>query len=516
MGGDTKVDGPELDKGVVLTEILSRGMIQGRVGDSPVLLICRGDKFFAVGAFCCHYGAPLIDGAVHGNEIRCPWHHASFDLATGEATRAPSLNSISAWTVEVRNGKVFVTSQKPAATHEVTSAAVPDNVIIVGAGAAGSAAAEMLRRRGFQNQVVLLGAEPHLPYDRPNLSKDYLNGNAPEEWIPLRNADFYRDQNIEIRTNARVVELSPKARTLTLATGETLSFAKCLLAMGAEPRLLTIPGATLPHVRYLRSLDDSRALIAHAGKAKKAVVVGSGFIGLETAASLKMRGLDVTILSNEELPLARILGKELGRYIADLYQTKGITFIANANMTSIDEQRVYLGNGTTLAADLVVAGIGVKPILDLAQKADLLYGGQLVVDEFLETLSPGIYAAGDIASVPDWRTGEKMRIEHWATAQRQGQVAALNMLGEKTPHRIVPFFWSQHFDTTLAHVGHASSWDQCIVDGSLSDSDATVAYLRDGNILALLTIGRDKISLAAEDAMERNDQGALKRLARIG
>jgi len=495
--------GPDLTQGVDIAELERDGKLVGRVGEEEVLLVLREDEVFAIGAHCSHYHAPLVDGLVLGGEIHCPWHHASFDLATGEVLRAPALDSLPCWTVERRDGKVFVRGQRPAKTRAPVPVEASKAMVIVGGGAAGLAAAAELRRQGFAGKLVMLSAEDAAPLDRPNLSKDYLAGGAPEEWLPRRPENFYSENAIDLRLGAVAKGLDAKARRLTLADGSALEFDRLLLATGAEPVRLQIPGAELPHVRTLRSLADCREIIARATKARRVVVLGASFIGLEVAASLRARGLEVHVAAPEKIPMERVLGAEIGAFVRKLHEEHGVIFHLEDVATAIDERRVTLKSGKSLEAELVVAGVGVRPRLELAEKAGLAMDRGVLVDAFLETSAPGIYAAGDIARWPDPHSGERIRVEHWVVAERQGAVAARNMLGARETFDAVPFFWSQHYDTPINYVGHAEGWDAIVVEGDIAARDCLLRYMRDGRALAVASIFRDIDSLRAEAKMER-------------
>jgi 3-phenylpropionate/trans-cinnamate dioxygenase ferredoxin reductase subunit len=507
MSGESKLSGPDLEKDGIPLEALQEGRCAlGHAGGESVLVVRRGARHFAIGATCTHYGGPLAEGRVVGNEVRCPWHHACFSLETGEPLHAPALNPVSAFEVETREGRLFVTGKKAAPPRRSVDQA-PESVVIVGAGAAGHAAAEMLRREGYDGPITLIGEDPAAPYDRPNLSKDYLAGNAPEEWIPLRPDDFYGEQRIDLRRETRVEAIDPGARTVTLAGGETLSYGALLLATGASPVKLDVPGADLPHVFTLRTLADSRAIIARAGKGKRAVVVGSSFIGLEVAASLRAREVEVDVVSLDARPLERVLGEQLGDFLHRLHEEKGVRFHLQRSVKQIDSTSVTLDDGVKLPAGLVVVGIGVRPNLGLAERAGLAIDRGVTVDAYLQTSAPGIWAAGDIARWPDARTGEAIRVEHWVVAQRQGQAAAKNILGRRAPFDAVPFFWSNHYDVAIAYLGHASGKDPVQVEGDLAKGDCSIRFLRDGKVRALATIGRDAESLATEEAWERETAG---------
>jgi 3-phenylpropionate/trans-cinnamate dioxygenase ferredoxin reductase subunit len=349
----------------------------------------------------------------------------------------------------------------------------------------------------------LLSADPALPYDRPNLSKDYLAGTAEADWIPLRSAAFYADRNIDARCGSPVATIEPAQKTVTLSDGSRMPYGALLLATGAEPVRLTVPGADLPHVGVLRTLADCDALIARLGGARRCVVVGASFIGLEVAASLRRRGLDVHVVAPEARPMARILGPAMGDMVQALHETHGVVFHLGATVAEISASRVGLSTGAELDADLVVVGIGVRPNVALAQQAGLVLDRGVGVDAFLQTSIPGIYAAGDIARWPDGRTGDKIRVEHWVVAERQGVVAARNILGQRQRFTAVPFFWSQHYDIAINYVGHAEQWDRLEIDGDPAAYDCAATYWRNGKRLAVATVGRDRDSLRTELAFEQ-------------
>ncbi|MFL6261045.1 MAG: FAD-dependent oxidoreductase [Thermoanaerobaculia bacterium] len=513
MSGEAQLSGPDLAQGVSLAELPDGGQLLGHSGGEAVLVVRRGEEIFAVGATCTHYGGPLAEGVVVGDTVRCPWHHACFSLRTGEALRAPALNPVSCYRVEREGDRIAVREKVDAIPSRQAAGPdpVPDPVIIVGSGAAGNAAAEALRREGYGGKILMLDPEGEIPYDRPNLSKDYLAGNAPEEWIPLHPPEFYEEKKIEIVRGARATAIDPQARTVTLSDGRSLSWGALLLATGAEPIHLPIPGADRPRVHVLRSLADSRSIIEAAKGSKRAVVIGASFIGLEVAASLRAREVEVTVVAPEDRPLARILGPELGDFIRSLHEEHGVAFRLGRKPASIEEHEVRLDDGSALPCDLVVMGVGVKPRLELAQGAGLDVDNGVLVNEFLETSAPGIFAAGDIARWPDPWSGQRIRVEHWVVAERQGQTAALNILGKREPYDDAPFFWSQHYDVAISYVGHAVKWDAVEISGSIPEKSAVVTYRAGGRIAAVATIFRDKESLEAEIAMEAGDATAVER-----
>jgi len=494
--------GPDLNAGIAAGDLADGAMLAGHVGEDEVMLARRGGRLFAVSAHCTHYHGPLAEGLMVGDTVRCPWHHAHFSLETGEALAAPALSPLGCWQVEERGGKIFVRGKKEAPAP-AKSAAPAQRIVIVGGGAAGFAAAEMLRRRGFAGAITMLSSDDTAPVDRPNLSKDYLAGSAPEDWVPLRGADWYRDNKIELRLNTEVTALDVKTRQVTLAGGETLAFDKLLLATGAEPVRLDLPGANKRHVHVLRSFADSRAIIAAAASAKKAVVIGASFIGLEAAASLRARGIEVHVVAPEQRPLERVFGGEIGDFVRALHEEHGVRFHLENGVTAIGDNDVTLKSGGTLAADLVVLGVGVRPRLALAERAGLAIDKGVTVDACMETSAPGIFAAGDIARWPDRVSGANIRVEHWVVAERQGQTAALAMLGERAPLSFAPFFWSQHYDVPINYVGHAEGWDEIAIDGDVGKRDCVVRYKRAGKVMAVASIYRDLDSLKAALAMEQ-------------
>jgi NADPH-dependent 2,4-dienoyl-CoA reductase/sulfur reductase-like enzyme/nitrite reductase/ring-hydroxylating ferredoxin subunit len=492
----------DLAAGVPLRDLADGGFVTGHVGDDEVLLVRRGEDLFAIGAHCTHYHGPLSDGLIVGDTVRCPWHHACFSLRTGEPLRAPALDPIDCWRVERVGDTVFVREKREGPLAAKTPPVEPTSVVIVGGGAAGLAAADMLRREGYDGPLMLISADEAAPCDRPNLSKDFLAGTAQEDWIPLRAPEFYTDHHIDLVLDTRVSSIDVRARRVHLADGATHAFGALLLATGAEPVRLDLPGvATIP-IFYLRTFGDSRAIIAGVADATRVVVIGASFIGLEVAASLRARDIAVDVVAPDAEPLARVMGPEVGEFVRSLHESHGVTFHMGATVSRVDGRTVTLSDGTAIEADAVVAGVGVRPAIGLAEQAGLKIDRGVVVDEYLETSVAGIFAAGDIARWPDAHSGAPIRVEHWVVAERQGQVAARNMLGHRERFGAAPFFWSQHYDVTLNYVGHAETWDAIEIDGRLEDRDCTVTYRQGGRTAAVVTIGRDVPSLEAEVRME--------------
>jgi apoptosis-inducing factor 3 len=508
-----ELSGPDLrNEGAAMSEIVEGGMLAGHFDGDPVLLVRKNGAVLAMGGKCTHYGAPLGDGIFDGELVHCPWHHACFRPETGEAVHAPAIDPAGSFNIEQRGDRVFVTGAAESRPERAPIREAPASVVIIGGGAAGLAAAEMLRREGYGGPITMVSSDKTAPYDRPNVSKDYLAGNAEEEWMPLRSDDWYEQSNIELVLESEAVELNTDARRVRLDSGRELEYGALLLATGATPVRLGLPGEELPHVHFVRSMEDSQAIIERAGQAQRAVVVGASFIGLEVAASLRNRELEVHVVAPESTPMELVLGREFGSFIRDLHEEHGVQFHLGQTVKEIHRDSVTLQDGSTLQAELVVFGVGVRPNLQLAERAGLSVDRGVVVDEYLRTSADGVWAAGDIARWPDRYSGERIRVEHWVVAERQGQTAARNMLGRNQRFDAAPFFWSQHYDVPINYVGHAQGWDAVTVSGSIPDRDCVVAYRKSGKPLAIATIYRDGESLQAEVAMERGDVQAIEGL----
>lgn len=510
MSEPTPLTGPDLERGIEESAVLEGRPVIGHARGEAIVVVRDKGALYAVGASCTHYGGPLAEGLVADGKVHCPWHHACFDLRTGQVEGPPALNPIACYRIEKTGSLLQVGPRLPApASAAAASGPVlgPKDIVIVGAGASGHYAAETLRRRGYAGTLTLLGRDPAAPYDRPNLSKDFLAGNAPEEWIPLRPESFYAENRIALETGAagEVQRLDVTGHAVELAGGRRVPFDRLLLATGAEPMGLSVPGAGAAHVHLLRTLADCRRLIQAVAGVRRVVLIGGGFIGLEAAAALRARGLEVTVVSLDATPLGRVVGVEVGGFLRRLHEDHGVTFRLGETVARIDQDAVVTGSGERLPADVVLVAIGVKPSLGLAQAAGLTVDRGVAVDQYLETSVSGIFASGDAARFPDPRSGRRIRVEHWAVAQAMGAVAARNMLGDRKPFTTVPFFWSVHYDVTLAYIGHAEAVSEVTIDGRLEDRDCRVEYREDGARTAVLTIGRDRESLEIERQMRQAD-----------
>jgi NADPH-dependent 2,4-dienoyl-CoA reductase/sulfur reductase-like enzyme/nitrite reductase/ring-hydroxylating ferredoxin subunit len=504
MADAAPLSGPDLEQGVADGDLRENVPLLGHADGEAVVLVRSNGRVHALGATCTHYGGPLAEGIVAGGTLRCPWHHACFDLETGRA-HGPAIASVACYEVKLDNGKIRVGARNQPTVSE---AGKTKRVVIVGGGAAGVACAETLRLEGHRGSVTLVSAEGTDPVDRPNLSKDYLAGTAPEEWVFLRTKEALTSIEVNV-VEEPATALDIGARIVRTAK-QQLAYDALVIATGAEPVKLQIDGANLPHVHTLRTLADSRAIASAARAGVRAVVIGASFIGLEAAAALRARGVDVTVVGPEAVPLARVLGDEVGAFVRRVHESKGVAFALGRKPTRITAAGVTLDDGTVLPAALVVIGVGVRPRLELAEAAGLPIDRGIVVDAELR-VAPNVWAAGDVARYPF--AGEHVRIEHWQVAVRHGQAVARAILG-RPARRDIPFFWSQHHDVTLGYVGHAEKFDKPEIHGDLDKRDAHVVY-RDGKrIAAVVTIGRDKLALEVEAAMERGHGVAVEALVR--
>ncbi|GLS17311.1 pyridine nucleotide-disulfide oxidoreductase [Labrys miyagiensis] len=502
MSKDEKPAGPDFTRGVLASDIKEGAMLLGHVGDKPVLLARSDGALYAIGAECSHYHGPLAEGLLAEGKVHCPWHHACFDLRTGEALAAPAIDPVACWLVEEKGGKAFVRQEKEAVASAGHPRQQAKRVVIVGGGAAGFATAELLRREGFEGEVTLLSADADPPYDRPNCSKDYLAGQAPKNWMPLRDEAFYKDANIDLRLKTEVAGFDPKSRTVVLADGVTLAYDILVLATGAEPQRPAIEGLEGADVHTLRSLDDAEAIIAAAAKAKRVAIIGASFIGLEVAASLKQRGLDVHVVAPEPVPLEKVMGAEIGAWVQKVHEKKGVVFHLGREVTGFSGGTLHLDKGKLADIDFVVLGVGVKPRTELAEAAGLKVDNGVVTDDHLRTSADGVYAAGDIARYPDPVSGKPIRVEHWVHAERQGQYLARLIMGEDGPFHDPPYFWSSHYDKMISYTGHAKGSDPHKVAGSVKKEDAAIRFQEGGRLVAVATIGRDLDNLKAEQTLE--------------
>jgi len=492
-------------------ELRDGEMKQVRVGRRTALLLRLGDEFHALGAKCPHHGAPMEEGLLHEGRLLCPWHKSVFDAVTGDLEQTPALQALARFEARVEDGNVIVTVPDRAPSERTMPMAGYDpaadsrHFVILGGGAAGGAAAEALRQEGFEGRVTIITREQDLPYDRTELSKDFLGSTEDVSEPTLRSDEFYEEHGIEVRRGCEVASVDVPARRLELADGESLECDALLLATGGVPRRLPVDGADLENVFTLRSLADCRRIKEAAGEGKRAVIVGASFIGMETAARLAGRGLAVTVTGMEDVPFARVLGPQVGRLLQRMQEENGVEFRLGRRLKGFAGsgavEAVLLDDGERIEADLVLQGVGVRPATDILKGVDLNEDGSVTVDGRLR-LADGVYAAGDIARFPDWRTGEPIRIEHWRLAQQHGRAAARNMLGADAEFTSAPFFWTNQGGPSLGYVGYTRGWDEIIYQGDPSEGEFLAFYVKGGGIRAVAGLRREVGLCAALCLME--------------
>jgi NADPH-dependent 2,4-dienoyl-CoA reductase/sulfur reductase-like enzyme/nitrite reductase/ring-hydroxylating ferredoxin subunit len=465
------------------------------VDEKTVLLVRSEGKIYACGNECTHYHAPLNEGLVVGHIVTCPWHNARFDIRDGRLDASPGLNGVPSYETKVEDGQIWI-RQTGKGVIAMPEGKDERTFLIVGAGTAGNSAAETLRREGFAGRIVMVTGENHTPYDRTMLSKDYLSGEAPAKWLPLRGQKFYDRLNVEVLLQKPATSVDPAGRTVSFAAGTSMEADRILLATGGMPRRLPVPGADKPGCFLLRSRRDAEAIAAELNRAKTAVVVGASFIGLEVACSLRACNIAVHVVAPEALPLAAMFGERIGRRIKTTHEENGVVFHLGQTVKEFaGQERVgeaVLADGSRLEADCVVIGVGIRPAVDFLEGSGLVKDGEVPVDGRLETPFEGVFAAGDIALVPDGRTGEPRRVEHWVEAGRQGMHAARCMLGATDSYREIPFFWTKQYGSSLRYLGHARHFDQVAFRGDVDGGSFLAGIYVEGTLKAAATIGRNR------------------------
>jgi len=492
---------------VATTEELTAGeMKQVQAGSTPVLLVHLQDGFHAVGALCTHYEAPLAAGALCDDRVICPWHHACFSARTGELLEPPGFDALPVYPVRVVEGDVWVEIPEKSAEIPTPGRNSKDlrTCIVMGGGCAGAYAVEALRAYGFGGQIIWITGEEFPPVDRPLLSKGFLSGEATEEWLVLRNSAFYETRDIEVQAGRRVVDLDASQKRLSLDDGRVLHYDTAIVATGAVARQIPVPGTALQGVFSLHSLEDSRQVRAAAESAHRVVVVGAGFIGMEVAQSLRKHQLEVTVVAPEVIPFQRILGPEIGGLVRAIHEENGVHFSLGHTVAAFEgEQRVRqvrLEDGTLLEADLVVVGIGVQPQTGFVRGVEKQPDGSLAVNERMR-VTDDLYAVGDLARFPDWRSGQPIRIEHWRVAAQHGRIAGANVAGQDLSYRGVPYFWTRQFGQTLHYIGHAEDWDEVRISGNLKAREFIAYYCQGGKVHAIAGMEREQELARLEEKM---------------
>ena len=481
-----------------------------KLGPVDVLLARDGDRVYALGAKCTHYGAPLADGLLIDGTVHCPWHKASFRASDGAVTAPPALDSLPSFPVRVDGGTIYVSvpddapEQVTPVVHATSSGRDDRTFVVVGAGAAGSYAAQRLRLEGFRGRLVLISDDDHLPYDRTKLSKPFLAGNQSADQLPLRPEAFYAEHAIE-RLTAKVSGIDVATRTVTFdGDHEPITADGLLVATGSEPKRLDVPGADLSNVFTLRRETDAERIIAAAGNASRAVVIGDGFIGMETAASLTQRGLDVTLLSRSGSPLSDILGERVAGVLVALHARNGVS-IRTGEATAFEgngrAERVRLADGGDIAGDLFVYGIGVTPLTGFVHGANRQDDGGVPVNASLK-VADDVWVAGEIAALSE---NDGHRVEHWRMSQQLGWTAAEQMLGRDAEADMVPFFWTNQFGMRVDIAGQPTDDADIIIDGTTEGDQPTflAAYYRDGSLVGAAAVKRDKAMNALLDRWQK-------------
>ena len=513
---------PTRDFTVLADADLAEGqLVPVDAGGTKVLLVRDGGRVYATAASCPHYGLPLAKGHVCGGRLRCPFHESAFDLATGEVREPPSLDGLATYPVRVDGGQIVVTVDAAAPAHvpppNRAAGGSDRHTVILGGGAAGNAAAEALREFGYDGRITLVTADPSRPYDRPNLSKKYLAGKMAADELPLRDAAYYAGRGIGL-THRRATGLDPAGRRVAFADGGAMAYDTLILAVGSVAKPLDVPGGDLPGVFTLRTRADADRLIHATKNVRRAVVVGSSFIGMESAACLTQRGVSVTVVSPSTAPFEPKM-PAVGPFFRRLHEANGVRFRFDAKVARVDgsgrANGVVLEGGERLAADLVVVGVGVRPATDWLPAEWLADDGGVRVDDTLAVPGTGgtVYAVGDIATVPDWMAGgTPTRIEHWRLAEQHGRHVAANVAGTTAegvkPFREVPFFWTNQFGQSMDYLGHAAKPDEVVVDGDVAGGEFLIYYVEAGRVAAAAGMKRKADVMNLMEVMRRQGRPA--------
>ncbi len=466
------------------------------VEGEEILLILRNGEVQACGNKCTHYGGPLSEGFWEGDQVTCPWHFARFNIRNGKMVTPPALDDLPRYQLKVEKGEVLIGKKEKSAIPK-SKGKDSRTVLVLGAGAAGNAAAETLRREGFAGQIQMVTAEQDLPYDRPNLSKSFLAGKAKPSWLPLRSEKFYADHKIEVLKGHLITEFNPRDKVAVTDKGKSLHYDLCLLATGGTPRKLTVPGANLKNIFTLRSFQDAKNIIAAVENGTHRVLVaGAGFIGMETASSLRGRNLQVQVAAPETVPLENVLGKRIGKRLHTLHEEKGVQFHFGCQVESFQGndsvKEVMLSDGSRIPVDMVIVGIGIDPEIAYLKNSKLSENGSVPVNERMETKEKGVFAAGDIALFPRMKTDKTTRIEHWAVAESQGQHAARAMLGNPESYREIPFFWTMQYDFHMKYIGYPGDADSIEYLGDVDKGSFLAGFFKGEKLSAAATIGGGK------------------------
>ena len=470
------------------------------VGDYSVLFANVGGEVYAVENKCSHFGLPLDKGALCEHRLRCPFHHACFDVRDGAQLEAPGMDGLRTFAVRTEGQDILVAPEPTVRpTENYAPAAPPESGVydyaIVGGGVAAAYATEAIRELDPTGSLVLITEEELPPYDRTHVSKALMQGGKDVHELPLRSADFYTRHGVELRSGTRV-ETVDAHRKIIRAGGQELRYERALLATGGRPRQLGIPGVSgTKRVFTVRSAHDGERARRAVNEGDRVTIVGGSFIGLESAMSLGKQGGKITVVAREDTLFAKLFGPEVGRWIQGLHEAKGVHFRLGVSPRELRTEdgkpsALVLEDGSEIPTDVLIVGIGVVPATDYLAGLATNDDGSVSVDNHLAASVAGLYAAGDLARYPG-RAGA-VRIEHWKVAGQQGRIAGRNMAGQSEPYTMVPFFWSNQQGTNLRYVGHATDYDSVTFDGQPGDEDGFLAYYRRGDQLqAVLGVKRD-------------------------
>lgn len=501
------------------SEIPDNGMKVCDLGSDggKVLVVKQGGSLHAIGHKCSHYGASLVNGALGDGRVRCPWHGACFNLKTGDIEDFPGLDSIPCYSVEVvEGGGVKVRARKSdLEANKRLKNMVPLNTsndsvfVIIGGGAAGQVCAETLRQNGYTGRLVMVSAEPYLPYDRIKLSKQL---DITIDKIQLRPDTFYKEHAIEVILDTKATKLETDEKKVHLSNGQTLSYSTIFVATGSIPRRVDLPGADLTNVLTLRSLGDAAKINSALGPDKKVVIYGSSFIGMEAAAFSVSHSSSVTVVGRSQVPFQESLGPDLGGRIAKLFTDKGVHLKMGKTLTEIkgdtQVESVILSDGEVIPADVVLLGLGSTFATDFLKDSgvDLSSSGSVPVNQFLETNCAGVFAGGDIAEAPVHaiEKNERVAIGHWGLAHYHGRIAGLNMASVSTPLKTVPFFWTMLFGTSFRYSGYSKGYTDIVSGGDLENLKYACYFCKGEKVIAVVTVGVDPIAAAFAERLNSN------------
>ncbi|MEG3133576.1 FAD-dependent oxidoreductase [Rouxiella sp. T17] len=475
---------------IALSALENNQLKQVEIGETKIVLVRQGDSVHAYQANCPHAGAPLEKGAICEGKLVCPWHKAVYDLEDGSLDQPPSLESLKKYAVKIEYGQVMVEVDNPTQHTHLQAGEESDQIVILGSGAAGSAALSALEESGYHGRIVVIDQEKSAPYDRTALTKFVPNGSMDVSEVPtLLEENAFEQKNVQ-RIVSTVTQIDSKKKKLLLANQQHISFKKLLIATGGAPTRPDLPGVELSGIHVLRNLQQEKTLLCAVDQLKQLVIVGNSFIGMEMAAALRKRGIDIKVIAPHPLPFEAQFGEEIARYFRALHEQNGVEFIDGEVAGFTGDRRVEavnLQDGSQVKTDVVLLATGVKPVTSFVHDLPLNEDGSMKVDEYLQA-AEDIYAVGDIASFP--LDGKPTRIEHWRVAQQQGRTAAKNMLGEKEVYDRVPFFWTQQFGTRFEHLGHPQKWDNIDIIGSLEDQNFVALYGLKNHLVGVFATGR--------------------------